>query len=164
MGAQTRRHHQLKNEFESDIEQLADRRVNPSLYAVQGLRNRWIADTHGTFDDLSVLDRIQRVKTNMPQHLIDVKETPAGYVVVLVTNFMYRVHKEMKSAGEVVFADTTSHVDKTNTSLTILVCSSVAGGLPLGVIISSTQTRQDYVTGIHILKNNHSSHVYLYYR
>ena len=86
-----------------------------------------MADTHGTFDDMSVLDRIQRVKTNMPQHLIDVKETPAGYVAALVTDFMYKVHKEMKSVGEVVFADTTSHVDKTKSSLTILVCSSVAG-------------------------------------
>ena len=147
LGAQARRHHQLKHNFQSDIAQLADRRVNPTLDSVVSLRARWMAENHGQFDDMSVLDAMQRTKDKMPQHLIRFTETPGGYVAVLVTDFMYRIHEEMKSASEVVFVDTTSHVDKTNCSLTILVCSSPAGGLPLGVILSSTQTKDDYVTG-----------------
>ena len=136
LGAQARRHHQLNNNFESDIERLADRRVNPSICVVHGLRKTWMGDNHGTFDDMSVLDRIQRVKVKMPQHLIDFTETPDGYIAVIVTDFMYKINKEIKSAGEREFSDMTSHVDKSNCSLTILVCSSAAGGLSLGVIIS----------------------------
>ncbi|XP_076036776.1 uncharacterized protein LOC143022436 [Oratosquilla oratoria] len=101
---------------------------------------------------MSVLDAMQRTKNKMPQHLINFAETPGGYVAVLVTDFMYRIHKEMQSACEVVFVDTTSHVDKTNCSLTILVCSSAAGGLPLGVILSSTQTKEDYLRGFTLLQ------------
>ena len=148
LGAQARRHHQLKHNLQCDIALLADTRVNPSLDAVVSLRARWMAQNHGNFDDISVLDAMQRTKEKMPQHLIDFAETPTGYVTVLVTDFMYRIHKDMKSASEVVFVDTTSHVDKTNCSLTILVCSSPAGGLPLGVILASSQTRDDYARGM----------------
>ena len=114
LGAQARRHHQLKYNFQSVIAMLADKRVNPSLASVVCLRARWVAQNHGNFEDMSVLDAIQRTKKNMPQHLINSDETPGGYVAVLVTDFMYRIHKEMQSAREVVFVNTASHVDKTN--------------------------------------------------
>lgn len=147
LGAQARRHHQLKYNFENDIALLADKRINPSVSSVIALRAKWMAENHGNFENMSVLDAMQRTKDKMSQHL-DFAETPRGYVAVLVTDFMYRVHKEMKSARDVVFVDTTSHVDKTNCSLTILLCSSAAGGLPLGVILTSTQTKEDYVKGM----------------
>ena len=147
-AAQARRHHQLKHNFESDIELLADKRVNPTLHAVVNLRARWLTQNHGNFDDMSVMESIQRLKIKMPQHLINCTATSSGYVAVLITDFMRRIHEELDSACEVVFVDTTSHVDKTNSSLTILVCSSPAGGLPLGVILSSSQTKEDYVRGM----------------
>ena len=147
-GSQALRHHQLKHAFQSDIVHLADRRVNPSLDSVVSLRARWLAQNQGKFDDMSVLDAMQRAKDKMQQHLINFEQTPDGYVAVLVTDFMYRIHKELQSSSEVVFVDTISHVQKTNCSLTILLCSSAAGGLPLGVILSSTQSKQNYVRGV----------------
>jgi hypothetical protein len=102
---------------------------------------------HGGYDDISVVEAIRNVKKRMPQHKIACEQNEKGFVAVLVTDFMLRVHKEMQSSSEVVFVDTTSHVDQTNCSLTILVCSSPAGGLPLGVIITSTQTKEDYIRG-----------------
>ena len=146
-GAQARRNHQLKHALDDDIALLANRRVNPTLAAVISLRQRWTEENHGSFDDSSVLANLERLKSTMPQHLIEVSQTSGGYVAALVTDFMWRIHKELQFAGEVVFVDTTSHVDKTNCSLTILVCSSAAGGLPLGVILSSNQTKEDYITG-----------------
>lgn len=146
--AQARRHHQLKHNLESNIALLADERVNSTLASAVNLRARWMAQNHGNFDDMSVLSVMQQIKDKRPQHLIDFVEAPGGYVAVLVTDFMYRIHKEMQSASEVVFVDTTSHFNKTNCSLTLLVCSSAAGGLPLGIILSSTQTKEDYFRGM----------------
>ena len=147
--AQARRHHQLKHASENDARLLADRRVNPTFNAVNALRKRWMGENHGSFDDSSVLASLERLKRKMPQHLIEVSETSDGYVAALVTDFMYRIHKELKSASEVVFVDTTSrHVEKINCSITLLFCSSSAGVLPLGVILSSNQTKEDYVTGM----------------
>lgn len=152
LGAQALRHHQLKHNFDSDMALVADRRVNPTLNSIVGLRGRWVAQNRANLD-MSVLGIMQRIKDKMPQHLIDfVKTRGGGYVAVIVTDFMYRIHKEMKSASEVVFVDTTSRVDKTKCSVTTLVCSSSVGSLPLGVILSSTHTKEDYVRGMSHLK------------
>ena len=145
------RHHQLKYELQEDITLLADRRVNPTLSTVRNLRLRWMEEHHGGYDDVSVVEAIRKVQERMPQHKIACEQNEKELIVVLVTDFMLRVHKEMKSSSEVMFVDTTSHVDQTNCSLTILVCASPAGGLPLGVIITSTQTKEDYVKGKRII-------------
>ena len=147
LGAQARRHHQLKHNLGKD-DTLADRRVNPTLNSVVSLRARWAAENYGKFDDISDLDAMQRTKDKYPQHLINFAETPGGYVAVLVTDFMYRIHKEMVAASEAVFVDTISRVDNINCSLTILFCPSPAGALPLGVMLSSTRTQEDYVRGM----------------
>lgn len=141
------RHYQLKHSLQEDLTLLADRRVNPTLSTVRCLRLRWMEEHHGGYDDVSILEAIQNVKKRMPQHKIAFEQSEKGIFLVLITDFMLRVHKEMKESREVMFVDTTSHVDQTNCSLTILVCSSPAGGLPLGVIITTTQTKEDYVKG-----------------
>ena len=145
LGGQARRHHQLKHNFQGDV--LADRRVNPTLNSVVSLRARWLAQNNT--NEMSVLDAMRKIKANKPQHLIDFAETPFGYVAVLVTEFMYRIHQKMEAASKVVLVDS-SYVDKINCCLIILVCSSAAGALPLGVILSSTQSKEDYVRGIYV--------------
>lgn len=150
-AASALRHYQLKHELQEDITLLADRRVNPTLSTVKNLRARWMESHHGGYDDISVIEALRLVKERMPQHKIAWEQHEKGLVVVLVTDFMLRVHREMKSSSEVMFVDTTSHVDQTNCSLTILICASPAGGLPLGVIITSTQTKEDYTKGNKLL-------------
>ena len=145
--AQARYHHQLKHSLESDMSLLADKRLNPSLKIVQHLRHKWITQEHGGVEDFSVVAAIQKTGLERPLDRIRCEATERGFVAVLVTEFMLRVHELLPSASEVMFCDTTSHVDRTNCSLTILVCASPAGGMPLGVIISSTQTKQDYLRG-----------------
>ena len=91
----------------------------------------------GGYDDVSVIEAIRKVQERMPQHKIAYYEqNEKGLHVVLVTDYMLRVRKEMESSSEVMFVATTSHVDQMNNyycSLTILVCASPAGGLPLEV-------------------------------
>ena len=94
-GAQARRNHQLKHALDDDIALLANRRVNPTLAAVISLRQRWTEENHGSFDDSSVLANLERLKSTMPQHLIEVSQTSGGYVAALVTDFMWRIHKDL---------------------------------------------------------------------
>ena len=49
--------------------------------------------------------------------------------------------------------DTTSSVDNTNCSVTLLLCKGPLGAaVPLGIIISSGQDEVDYLAGLRILK------------
>ena len=110
----------------------------------------WMEEHHGGYDDVSVVEAIRKVQERMPQHKIACEQNEKGLIVVLVTDYMLRVHKEMKSSSEVMFVNITSHVDQTS-SLTMLVFASPAGGFPLGVIITSTQTKEDCVKGKRII-------------
>ena len=152
--AQARQHHQLKHSFDEDMSVLADKRVNPSLKIVQHIRSKWLKDNHGQFDNISVMESINKTKSVRPNDRIACVSTSTGFVAVLITEFMMRVHEHLPSSSEVVFIDTTSHVDSTNCALTILVCDSPAGGMPLGVIITSTQTKEDYLQGQYVIKGN----------
>ena len=60
---------------------------------------------------------------------------------------MIRVHSEVSQANEIVFVDTTSHIYQTNSALTMMLCDSPVGTLPLACIITSNQTENCYYQG-----------------
>lgn len=64
--------------FADDIVQLADRRVNPSIDAITRFRAQWFSETHGTFEDMSVLESFKWIKNKEPQHLTDFVATTGG--------------------------------------------------------------------------------------
>lgn len=74
------------------------------------------------------------------------------FVCVLITPLMARVHAHIKQASEIVFVDTTSRIDRTDSSMTVLFCASRIGALPLGVIVTNGQDEQCYHEGFCILK------------
>lgn len=65
---------------------------------------------------------------------------------------MFRIHKEFREAGEVVFVGTTSHLDQLNTAVTLLLCAGPAGALPLGVVFTSSQDETSYATGTVVMR------------
>ena len=78
---------------------------------------------------------------------ISVKRVGSNYVCGIVKPFIMRVHEYVPEANEMVFVDTTSHIDQTNSSLTIMLCRTQFGALPLGCFISSAHDEFCYLTG-----------------
>ncbi|KAK3865657.1 hypothetical protein Pcinc_028751 [Petrolisthes cinctipes] len=70
-----------------------------------------------------------------------------NFVIDLVTDLMMRCHQELKASSEVVFVDTTSHMDQLNTAVTPLLCAGPVGVVPLGIIFSSSQDEISYKRG-----------------
>ena len=60
-------------------------------------------------------------------------------VIAAVTPLMERVHT-LPDAGEVVFVDASGGMDRHGQRVFLLMCWSPAGGLPLGVIVSTSET------------------------
>ena len=60
-------------------------------------------------------------------------------VIAAVTPLMERVHT-LPDAGEVVFIDASGGMDRHGQRVFLLMCWSPAGGLPLGVIVSTSET------------------------
>ena len=141
--------HQFRMGLSDNVSLSADSRVNPSRYTVASLRKRFLQEQNGLIETESIATAVNRYKVNNPQHIIacDTTDGDESFAIVLVSDFMQRIHSNIKATGEVVFIDSTSDVDKSNATLTLLVCASPAGALPLAVIITSGQSKQDYKRG-----------------
>ena len=73
-------------------------------------------------------------------------------VVAVCTPLMHRVHKLVKHSGEMVFIDATGNVDRNNCRVFLLLTHSCVGGLPLGVLITSSESTTTIRAGLELLK------------
>ena len=69
-------------------------------------------------------------------------EREVPMVVAICTPLMSRIHQFIQQSGEMVFCDSTSTLDRFNTSLFVLSTSHACGGLPLGAIITSDEQEE----------------------
>lgn len=75
------------------------------------------------------------------------------YCFSLCPPLIKRVHQNMPAAGEVVFMDSTSTVDHDGSQVFILSTHSKCGGLPLGLIITSSERSKNISLGLQMLKS-----------
>ena len=80
------------------------------------------------------------------------KKREKPMIIAICTPLMSRVHKCIKQAEEVVFCDSTSTLDRFNTSLFILSTSHPTGGIPLAVMITSDEQEETLLHGLSMLK------------
>ena len=99
-------------------------------------------DPESFFDGHSVKKKHKRHTAN--------REKPM--IIAICTPLMSRVHKHIQQAGEMVFCDSTSTLDRFNTSLFILSTSHPSGGMPLGVLITSDEQEETLTQGFSLLK------------
>nr|XP_027234725.1 uncharacterized protein LOC113826051 isoform X2 [Penaeus vannamei] len=126
--------------------------VNPTNRAISFVYNLWLKESCDRIADLSMDSVIRKYAKENPSSTIELEFSENGFTAVLITDFMRRVHKEFKEAGDVVFVDTTCHVNEMNTAVTSLLCAGPAGAAPLGVIFTSSQEEGSYRAGFYMLK------------
>lgn len=61
-------------------------------------------------------------------------------IVALCSPLMKRVHRLLKSSGEINFLDSGGSMDRHNSRVFTILAPSVAGALPLGMIITSSES------------------------
>ena len=80
------------------------------------------------------------------------KKRSQPMVIAICTPLMCRVHQYVQQAQEMVFCDSTSSLDRSNTSLFVISTANAIGGLPLGVIITSDEEQETISQGLGLLK------------
>ena len=73
---------------------------------------------------------------------------------------MARAHKTLQQAGELFFCDSTSSLDRFNTSVFILSTCTPASGIPLGVIITSDEQESTIKKGLEVLQGILPAHAF----
>lgn len=72
-------------------------------------------------------------------------------VIALCTPLMKRVHG-LRASGEMIFFDFSGNMDRFDTRIGFLMTHSVAGGLPIGIIMCSSETQALTTKGLELLK------------
>jgi len=75
------------------------------------------------------------------------------WAVIIVTPIMKRA-QELKCSSEIIFIDSTSSVETTNSTVTNILTLSKAGAIPLAVIIHEGQSENSYIGAFTLLQKN----------
>ena len=73
-------------------------------------------------------------------------------VLAVCTPLMARVHKLIRQAGELTYCDSTASLDRYNCPTFILSTSCSAGGVPLGVVITSGENEPTITEALTLMK------------
>ncbi|XP_028440345.1 uncharacterized protein LOC114559727 [Perca flavescens] len=73
-------------------------------------------------------------------------------IVAICTPVMQRVHTRVQQSGEIIFVDSSGYCDRQNHCLFLFLTHSAAGGLPLGVLITTSESAATLTAGISLLK------------
>ena len=81
------------------------------------------------------------------------KDISHGWVVVMILDFMLRVHEWLQQSGETVFVDGTANtVNDPEVKLVWMLAASPIGGLPLASIITNVNSRGGYAACFEAMK------------
>jgi len=72
-------------------------------------------------------------------------------ILTICTPLMMRASATIQQAGEMIFCDSTSTLDRLNTSMFILSTSTPASGVPLGVMVTSDEQQSTIKRGLEML-------------
>jgi len=71
--------------------------------------------------------------------------------IAIVTPLILRVLCNVEQSAQIVFMDTTSCIDVMNTNTTLIMTWSPVGALPVGFILSESQSERAYIQGKFLL-------------
>lgn len=76
-----------------------------------------------------------------------------NWSVLVVTPIMKRTQK-LAAAGEIVFIDSTSSCESTQSSITPILIATKGGAVPIGILVHCAQSTECYERGFRLLQNN----------
>ena len=145
-------------DYSSLLEQtLADRAINPLPKDIYYLFNKWRSTNYGQKNGESMFEMLeQRVKEYnekfsrdgghafIQRYLNKTKyektwesDSDQPLILAICTPLMDRAHAMLRQAAELVYIDATASLDRYNCPTFMMSTCSPAGGIPLGVVITS---------------------------
>ena len=132
----------------------ADRYFCPDLQWCFRLYYKTFKSEYGpqSGDDMikTLLDCLQQWNSgdSSVAHAVHGNET----VLVICTPLMKRVHSRISQSSELVFVDSTGCLDMNSCRVFVFMTNCCAGGLPLGLVVTTSEAESVLVAGFQLLK------------
>ena len=88
----------------------------------------------------AILQRFYKSDKAKGQHESDNEGDEQPLILAICTPLMSRVHQHIYQSKELVFVDASSSFEDFNNPLFVMSTSSAAGGLPLGIVVTSAES------------------------
>ncbi|KAL5238868.1 hypothetical protein ACI65C_006278, partial [Semiaphis heraclei] len=130
---------------------LANASINPTKRQAYYLHDEWRKKDYGSVHEplIKLKEKIESYKNLGVTISI---QGEATWAVLIVTPIMERAHK-LKCSQEIIFLDSTSSVDTTSNSITVILTPSKAGAIPLAILIHNGESEENYTNAFNLLKN-----------
>ena len=98
--------------------------------------------------------RIHQYHEEQHQTCAKIEQTSDNQTVIAIcTPLMKRVHEKVKHSGEMVFVDSSGNCDRHNSRIFVMLTHSSAGGLPLRIIVTTSESQSTITAGFNLLKS-----------
>lgn len=111
---------------------------------------------HGSGEDMlhSLEELTSQYNANLETPGMAVTVTEDKQVVVAIcTPLMQRVHTLLKQSGEMCFMDASGNMDRHNCKVFLLLTHNCVGGLPIGVLITTSESQSTIVAALKLYKS-----------
>ncbi len=153
--------------YSDEPQLIADRNTNPKKSDVYNLFNKWRKSNVGVRTGKQLFTELEkRINAyNDANSVIGGKAVVQRYhktkgdeqeeplVLAICTPLMSRVHEYILQSRELVFIDASSSFEDFNNPLFVISTSSAAGGLPLGVVVTSAESASVIHKGMTMLQD-----------
>ena len=134
----------------------ADRAIMPDYRWVFNFHALYMQNNFGKINSPEAFEKaIEKAKQYNDKHgvtLCTVTQVDGETIVAVCDMLSRRVHKVLPQSGDIVYVDTTSNLDRQDSKLTKFMTCSPAGGLPLGFVVTSSESEKVLTTAFKALK------------
>jgi len=142
---------------EDFTDKVADRRYCPDMqWCFRKYYQLFKADGNQVSENSmfkTLQQRVEKFNLEFGEKSIVCNMLDDSVVVALCTPIMKRVHRTVHEASYVVFVDSLSCAESSSCHVYLMMTNCEAGGLPLGVIISSSSAENVLTDGFEMLKS-----------
>ena len=134
----------MKMHVEKYVTISADRAIMPDY--------KWVFNCHATymqefFGKINSPEAFEKAKDKVKEYnekhkevLCVIAQIEGETIVAVCDKLSKRVHKLLPQAGDIVYVDATSNLDRQDSKLVKFMTCSPAGGLPLGFIVTKSES------------------------
>ena len=94
----------------------------------------------------------ERFNSEKGEECVKMGTVEKDFVVAICTPLMKRVHTFVEHSGELVFVDASGGVDRHHCRIFLLLTHSAAGGLPLGCLITTSESKDVISSALELFK------------
>ncbi|KAL5237136.1 hypothetical protein ACI65C_004546 [Semiaphis heraclei] len=137
---------------ENSCSLLANAALNPTKRHIYYLHDEWRKKNFGSIN--APLPMLQEKISTYAKIGVQISiKADKPWAVLIVTPIMKR-SQQLLSSQEIIFVDSTSSVDTTSSTVTVMLTPSKVGAIPLAILIHEGQSEQSYIRAFSLLQEH----------